>query len=95
LKLTFFYIDEPVGSGSYQELPDVILDSSIHSRIHQGAKQESAILLSGDRDGPALEIKQNLRLPTEINRRHPECNEFTRTPKMSQKKVKAMFCEAV
>ena len=36
---------------------DVILDSSIYPRIHQGAKQESAILLSGDRNGPALEMK--------------------------------------
>ena len=36
---------------------DVILDSSIYPRIHQGAKRESAILLSGDRDGPALEMK--------------------------------------
>jgi len=38
-----------------------------------------------------------INLPTEINRRHPERDEF-RTPKMakmSQKKVKAVFCAAV
>jgi len=36
-----------------------------------------------------------INLPTEINRRrHPERDEF-RTIKMSQKKIKAMFCAAV
>jgi len=35
-----------------------------------------------------------VNLPTEINRRQPKRDEF-RTPNMSQKKVKAMFCAAV
>ena len=48
MRLTFFCIDEPVGSGNYQEL----MLYWIHPRIHQGAKQDSAMLLSGDQGGP-------------------------------------------
>jgi len=69
------------------------LDSSIHPRIHQGAKQESAIF-SVEWRSRWTGTGDKINLPTEINRRHPERDEF-RTPKMSQKKVKAVFCAAV
>ena len=78
LRLTFFCIDEPVGSGSYKQLLGKVgfihssEDSSrCQTRVSNNVEWRSRWTGNGDK----------VNLPTEINRRHPEHDEGVQNTK--------------